>query len=1388
MRGKFLVFLLIIFISLSFSNAWWDPSWNKCRNIHISPPEEDFNRGGEIIEIWVSEINQDDCDSIRIVDSSCEDTGNEVKRYISRRTSNGCEIRFQVSRNKKQSKTYSLYYGNPNSGESVLSENYSIFGDNFENGLKGEWIIGENTTEYCGIFKDINSGGNEVFHLNSTEAGECSLNIYRSVKRPSSISFNFSSKKILGNRNRFEAYYINSTNQKNDYFGISNMLNNDVSTSYNPRLEAKAGLDINGPNSNSGDSSYNLEGESYLKLGDPINEDKFHEVVFRYNHSTLTYSLYFDGEYKWSYELNEGNKSWNNGKLYFLNSYWDNNQIHRSQLDVVCVVTDDQECHIYNNPSIVSLGPEQTFSQLEIDLFVPKHSFIDENIQLTAFVSHGNNPLINLTSEQFETSLNDEIITPIDFRNFNNGTYTFLTNLNPEELGPNQLKVSVNSGSQSAEVTKEITILINPESKPVIITNTNWKNYISATSLNIPVLIYNSSRKLIDKFIEDYNPNQIVQLETNLEFNQKNYLLDSRETLVKIFSTNTDLVIPSNRQIALKSSFLNYPVLFEPSQETLQYLNPPKIHNLTSTEQADNLFESTIPNPDYFISTNPLEEESMFSFPLARKKNAFVIFSTYNPQESKNTIIQAINNFHLPRTYHSDISLYLAFISTPHFLVEDPLHNYLDIISDTNYCDINDDGYQDLSCGRLLGSPESLSYQLEYSKIFEEDKTALILASYSTPGKYFDVLSAGGTMLTGAKIEIELLKKGFETKRLVEKRSELEQIDASVLDDLNDLTESLGITEATSYISLFSGIVGDFTKLTLFMRAGSRILYSIYEFDWLNYWRSILNPDRQPPQHLPIFNEENLVNEVKNNQVVAYFSKGNETHWFIPINSTRFTTFYQEFNPSNLDINPLFYYLGHSNSFDIKEKILDIGALSLVSTSSDFYNLYSGETAFEFFKEFDQTVGKAMLMTRNRNYELSQMNLNENRTYEKEYYDTILIGDPSLTFDPNLELKKSINVTEENGEYIVSYSIRPNYNLITFNDSSLIIFKDADDYLFENNKPILPLYKDSFILPTNSEILDFSVQFSGQIYDDIELPIINPDPEYFETQPFTDQFPGELYWNYGIDLLDDRTLFDILISPIIYYSNNSVQVFDEIEITFRYSSPLEITSIDVSNVEQGDSGTITLGISNSLDQTESVDLIMTIETGEFEDEITRQLEIKPDENTFEINYNNTDKLGNYSISALIVGDGIVAGPKYTYFEVQRKPLFASFWYPVSNFFKTTFSGFFIQTKSFKDDYKIRKQGDKSILDYQSLEITIHVEQDNKKTISWINTKKGKLKIEQIPGKLDYQLSTPEGSLHIIKEKGEIKQESNGDMESLKKILNNIVDIYKNTLNELNLTG
>jgi len=156
---------------------------------------------------------------------------------------------------------------------------------------------------------------------------------------------------------------------------------------------------------------------------------------------------------------------------------------------------------------------------------------------------------------------------------------------------------------------------------------------------------------------------------------------------------------------------MNLPILFDPSEEILEYLKPNTIYNFTTLSQVDNLFKEKNPSLNYFILTNPNVENSIFSFSLAKNKNAFVVLSSNNSQQSKNKLAQELEQFNLPESYCFDKNLYLTLVGTPYFSVVDPIDNNKQIIADTPYCDINNDGYQDLSCGRLLGSPELLSYQ-----------------------------------------------------------------------------------------------------------------------------------------------------------------------------------------------------------------------------------------------------------------------------------------------------------------------------------------------------------------------------------------------------------------------------------------------------------------------------------------------------------------------------------------------------------------------------------------------------------------------------------------------------------------------------------------------------
>jgi len=1389
-------------ISLNISYSWWNSSFGFCRNINVNEvvgvsrlnePVESFIDSSE----WFVKPKEN---SIRIVNSGCDGNGRKIEYGIWNITLdnngflNSFNLIFELNATENSETIFSIYYDSKDkkivnySGIEWLEPKYDwrIKTKNYDlNYAKGNFAGFKN-------FKYIYDGDENTNYAGSYSGGLMSI-------------------LDIGPRENFSWIYNTSTCIKYKRFNSNNNVTCRICYKYNIlSCENEGESEVKGTIGTSRDIFYdsdNLENlyyrtneddiikKSNLTVFDP-RKNEFRFGVANSTKGTNIIAVMTNGSYFWNesvYWLMVYNPSVSNDNYGTLPSfspiYWKTIwiAITNETLEKAYERAANWSIAIdYPLEDYVTIGPEQKQSKLNISSIFPLHNFIDDTIRINTLVSYNNTQISNLIQDDFEIYLDDNNIQIQQFHSFNNGTYLFNIKLSTNNLGSHQLRIRVNYNSDISENSEEVILLTYPKDKSLIITNNDWKNYISAVSSNNPVLIYDSSKKLIDKYIEEYDPDQIFQLGTNLNFSQENYFVDSRETLIKTFFNQTNLIIPLNKKISLKSSFLDLPILFDPSQKTFEYLKSDIIHNFTTIEQVDNLFRQKNSNLHYFILTDPDEEESIFSFSLAKNKDAFVIFSSDNSQQSKNKLINEINQFNLPDSYCFDKSLYLTLIEVPYFSLQDPVDNTKEIISDTPYCDVNDDGYQDLSCGRLIGSPEILSYQIEYSKLYQIDKTALILASYNTPGRYWDVLTAGGTMPNVINAEVELLFKGFDVTRLVEKRSEFDELNFTILDKLNDVIKKLELTDSASYTSLFSTLLGDISKIILVARIGDEVLYSIYEFDWSDSWKSLINLKPEYPKHLPVFNEDNLKEEIKNNQVALYFSKGNQTDWFIPLNSSWYSTVYQEFDPSNLNSNALFYYLRYSDSFGIKDKMLDLGSLSLVSSTSDSYNIYSGQTAYHFFKYFDQPVGKAMLETKNRNYQLSQTDLNKNKIYEKEYYDKILIGDPSLSFDPNVDFEQSSDVKIENGNYIITYSFRPDYDLIHHGDSNFIIFNDTDDYLVDNNKPIIPIYKKTFMLPTNSEILDFTIGLSNKTYDNIDLPIIHPDPEYFTNQTFIGEFPDKFYWNYEIKLLDNRTIFETLFSPVIYYSNNTAKIFDEIEVTFKYKSPIEITRINATNVKQGDPGKITVELFNSFNQDQDVNLSLKIQTDSFEDEIIKQVKLSPGKNILEVDYNNTNHLCKYSISIVVTTEGIVVGPKYTYFETFKESFLEKIWYPISRIFKINVTGFFKQTKSFKEDYTIKKQGDKIILDYKSIGMTIHIEQHTDKTVTLIKTPEGELKIEQKSEIIDYHLSTSEGLLNMIKERGQITQEVKGNEKHLKDTLNKILQLYERRLEKLNL--
>ena len=1399
MNKLILCFIAAFLISLNISLSWWDASWRFCKDITIDEAAG-ISRWNEPVEIFINSSEWEakpNKNSIRIINSDCSSTGEEVEygmwneTFYGNNTLEFFNIVFEVNATENSRNKFSIYYDS----EDKPQVNYS--GIELQD-YYYSWRA--RTRDYDMIYSQGDYAGFKIFKY--TAYGDEETNY------PGNFAGGQLAIMDIGPRQSFSWIYNTPTCVKYRRYDLEGSVvcrvcykSNILSCENEGKNKTKGTVatlrDLFYDPINPEDLYYRTNEEDEIKRSNlTIHQAQRYEFRFGAANSTKGTNIVS--------AMTNGSSSWNATALWLMVYNPTNKEDNYGALPsfnpidwktIWFAITNETLEKAYEraaNWSIAIDHPLENYvnikerEELEIEMQFPSHVFINEANKISAVVYYNKIAINNLTQNNFELYLDGTNIQQKEFYNLNNGSYAFDVKLSSQNIGSHKLKIKVNYNNKPSESEKEIILLIHPKNKPLIITDGNWKNYISAASTGYPVLVYKSSRKLIDQFIDEYNPDQIFQLGTTLTFLKENYFADSSETLVKIFFTQSDLIIPSNKEIALKSSFMDLPMLFGPSQKTIEYLKPNVIHNFTSLQQADDLFKEKNPNPDYFVLTNPEEENSIFSFSAAKNKNAFVAISSGDEHQSKNELIKKITRFNLPQSYYFDGRIYLLLIDAPYFSIADPTAPKT-IISDTPYCDVNGDGYQDLSCGRLLGNQESLSYQIEYSKLFKPDKTALILASYNTPGRYWDVLIAGGTMPTVLDIELELLEKNFNVKRLVEKRSEFDELNFTVVKKLNEIIEKIGSLEETSYVSLFSSLLGDITKIVLIAKAGDTALYSFYEFDWGDSWKSLLDLKPKYPKHLPIFNEANLRDEAKKNQAVIYLSKGNETHWLIPINSSWHSTLYDEFDPSNLGNKPLFYYLKYSNSFGIRDKILGLGALSIVSSTSDSYNIYSDRTAHYFFKYFDQPVGKALIEARNRNYELSQIMKNKN-IYEKEYYDTILLGDPSISFDPNLHLEQSVNIKEENGNFAAEYSFDPSYKIIDYDSNSYIIFEDADDYFVDENKPIIPIYKKEFMLPADSELLGFSIKLSNKTYDNIELPIIPSDPDHFTNETFNGMFPEENYWNLEARLLDNRTIFTGLFSPIVYYSNNTAKIFERINISLKYKSPLEILEISAKDIKQGESEKIDLNLFSNLNQNKEAEIILKIQTDGFENISARKAEIKPGGNRIQLIFENTTSTGNYSVSILAVSDGAVIGPKYTYFKVVKRSFFKEILYPIYKLFKINPAGFLNQEKSFKEKYTAKKIGDKTILDYVSLNITIHIEQTPEKTTSQIKTKEGDLAIEQSSLSTKYTLNTSEGSLLIIKEKGQIKKDVFGNEAHLRKVLDDIMEAYKNKLEELNLTS
>lgn len=133
----FLFFVKNYIEEVSADPAWWNSTWDRCRNLtHDDPLGTDKTRTFEPVGMgWgtnITGLNLTSGEEIRIVDTHCDNDGNDIPRDIISWGSTWVFVIYQVNRTAGTNTTYSIYYQNDSAVETP----------DYSSGSDLDWIAG----------------------------------------------------------------------------------------------------------------------------------------------------------------------------------------------------------------------------------------------------------------------------------------------------------------------------------------------------------------------------------------------------------------------------------------------------------------------------------------------------------------------------------------------------------------------------------------------------------------------------------------------------------------------------------------------------------------------------------------------------------------------------------------------------------------------------------------------------------------------------------------------------------------------------------------------------------------------------------------------------------------------------------------------------------------------------------------------------------------------------------------------------------------------------------------------------------------------------------------------------------------------------------------------
>ncbi len=999
--------------------------------------------------------------------------------------------------------------------------------------------------------------------------------------------------------------------------------------------------------------------------------------------------------------------------------------------------------------------------------------YIERNQIMEINVSCSNETLDGLGEGSFEFKVGNK--TP-GFRvvEKGNGSYeVFFTDLFEDtgQLGKFNLSVSIEYVLEGEKIEgsnrTEFQLLKIPVDS-ILVSDKDWRNIIAASATGNPVLI--------GDFVDMGNLSNEVFLmgQTDVfNFEGKFYKVNNRNSLQAMFLSEKRKIYAENKRqgifAARLANEMGRIVVFNENECGGDCLNLSHM----GIGELEKLFLDELGGTNYFIVANKNRENSLLAAQLSvYRKGLPVLFdlgditypSSNDPHDSgdvfnENNGLFEINEIlrekmekfgELEEDYVFGVMPKIAIIGTegdmPYYViwdmgledfVEEPSGDELWLKTDNYYGDLNGDIFMDVAVGRIKGNVEKGSWRILATKLMEEKEClkAGIIAEYNHPGG-FDLFAQGGSMMNGFIANLGL-RENYETERLVERR--FSGGGGSMEDELMEKIKELVLKEIDKKLFWV------YSKLVF----SEKLLYILFERDWIGWEIPGV------PHYLEEVSKERAV-EILENRGITFFLGPGDTNEVVFYEEDR-DIYIDPYPGPKLDLRDLektgFMFLDYSYSYGLD---LPLNSPGFVGNTGLLHDTASRDTINYFAGNIEMGFGQAL--AESKNFIIKSYSRGEEgpKPKIKEFYEKVLISDPELgsgSFRPH-----GFFSAQKEGDYFYDrVEIIPEYEEDFYGFSSVIL---------EPNRPVVPVYTKSMIIPSGSELIDIEVESNKMILENISLPIYRD--EYYTQENFSGIYPEDYWWKNEREYLDGRK--EIIFSvPLIYDIGKKEVLVNDFVFKVIYKAPLEI--YDFYTISQAEGKTQSFHAVVYSNEKRQGEVLLRI-YGTENDEIRKRVELAPGEN--EINFSWKAKSpGNYEAHLVLVSEEIHSGPRALKFKVMQKPNLLiqtkesvlQVWHS----FKETISRFFSSGK---------------IEAKKSSQINVEYWVENGKNLKRIASEEFVLVVVESGEERKINFTSPRGNILVREKKGNKEEIIHGsrkvreEFEKAKKYLRNELEFLK----------